>query len=64
MGELGLTYRGIDDFLRDERSKRNLEPVSPAEDRKVRRMLASGRIEGGRCKQCGDPRPHAHGTVS
>lgn len=64
MGQLGETFQGIDDFLREERSKRNLEPVSPKEARGMKQLLAGGRIEGGRCPTCGDARLHAHGTVS
>lgn len=67
--ELHSLYADVDAFLVKERAETlrvraaqhaNVEPVSAGEARKVKQLFAAGRISGGVCTICGDPRLHAH----
>lgn len=71
--ELHSLYADVDVFLTKERAETlrvraaqhaNVEPVSAQEARKVKQLFARGRISGGICTTCGDPKLHAHGIVS
>lgn len=60
MGELGLVFRSIEDYLREQRAE--TLRTRQAQHAGMRQMFASGRIAGGVCDICGDRKLHAHAT--